>query len=71
MLLPLSKSRLLRLHLFREPFSQLFLLLFELGVIQLLHLGLAELACLHLLLPVVLIVRVLTCRYQVQHMRPD
>lgn len=71
MLLPLPKSRLLRLHLLREPLPQLLLLLLELGIVQLLHLGLTKLACFHLLLPVILIVRVLACRDQVQHVSPD
>jgi hypothetical protein len=71
MLFPLPKPRLLSLDLLREPLPQLLLLLLELRVIQLLHLWLAELPRLHLLLPVVLVVGVLRCADEVQHVRPD
>ena len=47
------------------------LLFLELGVVQLLHLRLARLACLHLHLPVVLVVRLLGRADEVQHVRAD
>jgi hypothetical protein len=60
MLLPLSEAGFLRLDLLREALAQLLLLVLELGVVALLDLGLAELARLHLLLAIVLVVRLLS-----------
>jgi len=71
MLFPLPKPRLLRLDLLCKPLPQLLFLFLELRVVQLLHLRLTELARLHLLLPVILVVRVLTRRDKVQHVCPD
>jgi hypothetical protein len=67
MLLPLPKPGLLGLDLLRESLPQLLFLLFKLGIIQLLNLGLAKFASLHLLLAVVFVVRVLGRRDQIQH----
>lgn len=58
-LLPLPEPRLLRLDLLGELLPQLLLLLLEFGVVQLLDLGLAEFARLHLCLPVVLVMKLL------------
>ena len=71
MLLPLPKPRLLRLDLLREALTQRLFLLLELGVIKLLHLRLAELARLHLLLAVVLVVQLLRRADQIEHVRAD
>lgn len=59
MLLPLSEPSLLHLDLLCEPLSEHLLLLFELGVIELLDFGFTKLARLHLLEPVRLVVRLL------------
>ena len=67
MLLPLSESRFLRLDLLRELLPELLFLFLELGVVQLLDFGFAKLPCLHLLLTIVLVVKLLTCRDEVQH----
>jgi len=67
MLLPLSESSFLRLDLLRELLPELLFLFLELGVVQLLDFGFAELPCLHLLLPIVLVVKLLACRDEVQH----
>ncbi len=61
MLLPLSEPRFLCLDLFREAFAKTLFLLLELRIVELLHLGLAELARLHLLLAIVLVVQLLRC----------
>lgn len=71
MLLPLPETGLLSLDLLCEPLAQLFLLLLELGVVQLLHLWFAEFTRFHLLLTVILIVRVFRRRDEIQHMRSD
>ena len=71
MLLPLPEPRLLGLDLLREALAKRLLFLLELGVVELLHLRLAELARLHLLLPVVLVVQLLSRGDQVEHVRPD
>jgi hypothetical protein len=59
-LFPLPETSLLGLDLLGEPPAELFLLLLELGVVELLHLALAILARLHLLLAVVLVVALLS-----------
>lgn len=71
MLLPLSESRLLSLDLLGESLPELLLLLLELGVVQFLDLGLAELAGLHLLLAVVFVMRIFRRRDKVQHVCAD
>lgn len=71
MLLPLPEASLLRLDLLREPLAQLLFLLLELGVVELLDLGLAKLPRLHLLLTVVLIVGLFRRRDKVQHVRAN
>lgn len=71
MLFPLPEPSLLRLNLLSELLPERLLLLLELGVIELLDLGFAELARLHLLLPVVLIVQLLRRRDQVEHVRAN
>ena len=67
MLLPLPEARLLRLDLLREPLPERLLLLLELGVVELLDLGLAKLASLHLLLPIELIVSILGRSDEIEH----
>ena len=62
MLFPLPEPGLLVLDLLGEAFAERFLLLFEFGVIRLLHSRFAELPGLHLLLTVILIVNVFSCR---------
>lgn len=66
-LFPLSEPRFLGLDLLGEPLPELLFLLLELGVVELLHLGLAKLAGLHLLLAVVLIVQLLRRGDEVEH----
>ena len=70
-LFPLPEAGLLGLDLLGEPPAELFLLLLELWVVELLHLALAVLARLHLLLAVVLIVALLSSRDEVEHECPD
>ena len=70
-LLPMPEAGLLGLDLLREPFPERLLLLLELGVLELARLLLAELARLHLRLPVVLVVELLRARDEVEHVRPD
>ena len=70
-LFPLPESSFLGLDLFRKLLPQLLFLLLELGVVELLGLGFAELAGLHLCLPVVLVVEFLRRRDEVQHMCSD
>lgn len=71
MLLPLPKPRLLRFNLLCEPLPQSLFLLLELRIIKLLHFRLTELARLHLLLTVVLIVQFLSSTDQIQHVSTD
>lgn len=71
MLFPLPETRFFSLDLLGEAFPELLLFLFELGVVQLLDLGLAELAGLHLLLTVVLVVEILRRRDEVEHVSAD
>ena len=71
MLLPLSEPGLLCLDLLRETLAKSLFLFLELGVVELLDLGLAILPGLHLLLTVVLIVELFGSGDQVQHVRPD
>jgi len=66
-LFPLPKASLFRLDLLREMLPEVLLFLLELRVVELLDFALAELASLHLLLPVVLIVRFFGSGYKVQH----
>jgi len=70
-LFPLPEASLLGLDLLGEPPAELFLLLLELGVVELLHLALAVFACLHLLLAVVLVVALLSSRDEVEHKCAD
>lgn len=71
MLLPLPKPSLLHLDLLRKPLSQQLFLLLELGVVQLLDLGLAKLARLHLRLAVGLVVRLFGRGDEVEHVYPE
>ena len=57
MLLPLPETSLLSFDLLGEALPELLLFLLEFGIVELLDLPLAELASLHLLLPVVLVVQ--------------
>jgi hypothetical protein len=66
-LFPLPEASLLGLDLLGEPPAELFLLLLELGVVELFHLALAILARLHLLLAVILVVTLLGHRDEVKH----
>lgn len=66
-LLPLPETRLFSLDLLGEALPELLFLLLELGVVQLLDLGLAELPGLHLLLTVVLVVQILRRGDEVKH----
>lgn len=70
-LLPLPEADLLRLDLLREALAECLLLFLELRIVDLLDLRLAELARLHLLLPVVLVVELLCGRDQVKHVCAD
>lgn len=70
-LFPLPESGLLRLDLLCEPLAQALLFLLELRVVQLLDLGLAELASLHLLLAVVLVVQLLGSVDKIKHVGAD
>lgn len=70
-LFPLAEPRLLRLDLLGEPLPERLLLLLELRVLKLARLLLAELACLHLRLPVVLVVEILRRGDEVEHVRAD
>ena len=71
MLFPLPEPGLLGLDLLREFLPECLLLLLEFGVVELLDLGLAKLASLHLLLPVVLVVELLRGRDEVEHVSAD
>lgn len=70
-LLPLAEAGLFHLDLLGEALAERLFLFLELGVLDLLHLGLAELARLHLRLAVVFVVRLLGRRDEVEHVRPD
>ena len=70
-LLPLPEAGLLGLDLLGEALAERLFLLLELGVLELARLALAELANLHLRLAVVLVVELLCCRDEVEHVRPD
>lgn len=67
MLLPLPEPRLLHLDLLGKPLAKELLLLFELGVVKLLNLGLTKLAGFHLRLSVRLVVSVLGRGNEVKH----
>lgn len=71
LLLPLPEPLLLDLDLFREPLAQRLLFLLELWVVQLPWPCFAELARLHLLCAVRLIVRLFSCVDQVKHVRAN
>ena len=71
MLLPLPEARLFRFDLLSEALAKGLFLFLELGVIELLDLGFAKLAGLHLLLTVVLVVKLLSCGDEVEHVRAD
>ncbi|QBZ58035.1 hypothetical protein PoMZ_02974 [Pyricularia oryzae] len=67
LLLPLPEALLLDLDLLGEALAQRLLLLLELGVVQLAGPGLAELAGLHLLCAVGLVVQLLGCVDEIEH----
>lgn len=71
LLLPLSETLLFHLDLLGESLPELLLFLLELGVIKLSGSRLAELACLHLLCAVDLIVRLFGRVDQVEHVGAD
>lgn len=71
LLLPLSESLLLDLDLLGEALAQSLLLLLELGVVQLSGAGLAELARLHLLSAVSLVMQLLGGVDEIQHVSSD
>ena len=71
MLLPLPEACLFRFDLLSEALTKRLLLFLELGVIELLDLGLAKLAGLHLLLTVVLVVKLFSCGDEVEHVRAN
>lgn len=71
LLLPLSESLLLDLDLFGETFAQGLLFLLEFGVVQLARTGFAELARLHLLSAISLIMQLLGSVNKVQHVGSD
>lgn len=71
LLLPSSESLLLDLDLLCETLPQCFFLLLEFGVVQLPRSGLAELASLHLLCAVYLVVVLLGRVDQVEHVIAD
>ena len=71
MLLPLPEARFLGLDLFGELFPEGLLFLLELGVVGLLDASLAEFASLHLLQAIVLVMRILGCADQIQHVGAD
>ena len=71
LLLPLPEPLLLDLHLLRKPLAQALFFLLELGVVQLPRASLAELPRLHLLSAVRLVVLLLGCVYEVQHVGAD
>ena len=71
LLLPLPEALLLDLDLFCEALAESLLLFLELGVVELPWAGLAELASLHLLSAVSLVVKLLCCVDKVQHVGAD
>jgi hypothetical protein len=71
MLLPLPEPSFLHLDLFGETLSERLFLLLELGVVELLHLGFAKLAGLHLGLAVGFVVLFLGGVDEVEHVGPD
>lgn len=71
LLLPLPETLLLDLDLFCEALAESLLLLLELGVVELPWASLAELAGLHLLGAVSLVVQLLCCVDKVQHVGAD
>jgi len=71
LLFPLPEPSLLLLDLLGEPLPQILLLLLELGVIELPRTSLTELASLHLLRTVGLVVLLFGGVDQVQHMSAD
>jgi hypothetical protein len=71
LLLPLAEALLLDLDLLGETLAQVLFLLLELGVVQLARTGLAELAGLHLLGTVGLVVRFLGGVDEVKHVGAD
>ena len=71
LLLPRPEALLLDLDLLREALPQSLFLLFELGIVQLPWAGFAELARLHLLRPVRLVVVLLGGVDKVQHVSSD
>ena len=71
LLLPLAETLLLDLDLLGEALAQVLFLLLELGVVQLAWAGLAELAGLHLLGTVGLVVRLLGGVDEVEHVSAD
>jgi len=71
MLLPLPEACLFGFNLLGELFPERLFFLLELRVIGLFDTGLAKLAGLHLFQAIVLVVRVLRCANQVQHVRAD
>ena len=71
LLLPLSETVLLNLDLLSEPLSEVLLLFFELGVIELSWSRLAELAGLHLLSAVGFVVRFFGGVDEIQHVSSD
>lgn len=71
LLLPLSESLLFDLDLFGETLAQSLFLLLELGVVQLAGTGLAELASLHLLSTVSLVMQLLGGVNKIEHVGSD
>lgn len=67
-LFPLPEPRFLRLDLLSEFLPESLLFLLEFGIVELLDLGLAEFACLHLLLTVVFVMNLLSSRDKIEHM---
>ena len=71
LLLPLAETLLLDLDLLGEALAQSLFLLLELGVVELSGTGLAELASLHLLSSVCLVVKLLGGVDEVEHVGSD
>lgn len=71
LLLPLPEALLLDLDLLGEALAESLLLLLELGVVELAWAGLAELAGLHLLCAVCLVVKLLGGVDQIEHVSSD